>query len=203
MSYRYLRLFAASAIACFSNTAARAAPFANLPLTCSSASAIGQPQNNCTGDWVYLLPNTDELVVLKGPASAPTWARAANVASSETVAVCSLPVEPGGYSGCKDASGVRRIVYLPKIQVFLGSPSPPLPPPPSGARTLDLSRTPVEITEQGVYVPQSKLACFGSGTSKWSHLNKSRRGNSRPSRIRVGCGEQYSDSIERASRLHP
>ena len=30
-------------------TAAEAQPVANLPLTCSTASAIGQPQNNCGG----------------------------------------------------------------------------------------------------------------------------------------------------------
>ena len=43
-----------------------AAPVANLPLTCSSASAIGQPQNNCSGVWAYQTPN-EQLVVLRGP----------------------------------------------------------------------------------------------------------------------------------------
>jgi hypothetical protein len=149
MSYPYVRLCAVSAIACLFDTAARAAPAANLPLTCSSASAIAQPQNNCNGAWAYKTPSNDQLVVLKGPASAPTWALAANVAGTEAIAVCSLPVEPGGYSNCKDSSGVRRIVYLAKNQVFFSSPPPP---PPAGARVLDLSRTPAEITEPGVYV---------------------------------------------------
>ncbi len=117
-----------------------------LPLTCPNAASIGQPQNNCSG-LTYQQPTSDQLIVLR---SNGTWARAVNLAGADTLAVCALPVQPGTYSGCKDASGVRRIVYLAKSQVF--SSSPPSPPPPSGARTLDLSRTPVQITQQGVYV---------------------------------------------------
>ena len=67
-------------------TAAEAAPVANLPLTCSSADAIGQPQNNCGGDWSYQTP-TAELIVLKGPSATATWIRASNLTSSDTVAV--------------------------------------------------------------------------------------------------------------------
>ena len=126
-------------------TAAEAAPVANLPLTCSSADAIGQPQDNCSGDWAYQLPNTDQLIVLKGPSSAPVWSRASSLTNSDTVNVCTLPVEPGTYSNCRDAAGVRRYAFVPKSQVFPDSSI-------SGARILDLSRTPVEIREPGVYV---------------------------------------------------
>ena len=137
------------AIVCdFFVVVAQAAPVPNLPLTCPNAAAIGQ--TNCSG-LVYQLPNNDQLIVSKGPASAPTWARAASLASSETLGVCSLPVEPGTYSSCKDSSGARRIVYIPKSQVFTSStPSPP-PSSGAGARVLDLSRA-VVISEPGVYV---------------------------------------------------
>ena len=44
MCYAYLRLFAASAIACgLFVPVAQAAPVANLPLTCPDPGAIGQP----------------------------------------------------------------------------------------------------------------------------------------------------------------
>jgi hypothetical protein len=130
-------------------TAVHAAPAANLPLTCPDAAAIGQPLNSCNF-LSYQLPHPDQLIVLKGPSSAPLWSRAANVTSTETLAVCSLPVEPGTYSSCRDASGVRRIVFVAKSQVFPGPT--PAPPAGSGARILDLSRVPVEITEPGLYV---------------------------------------------------
>jgi hypothetical protein len=122
-----------------------AAPVANLPLTCPSASVVGQPQDTCSR-LVYQLP-TEDLVVLRPPPYAPIWSRAADLTASSTLAVCALPVEPGTYSSCRDASGMRRIVYLPKAQVF-----PPVIPPSSGARVLDLSRVPVVIAEPGVYV---------------------------------------------------
>jgi hypothetical protein len=101
-------------------TAAQAAPIANLPLTCPNAGAIGQ--SDCSG-LVYRSP-TPELIVLKGPSSAPTWARASTLASADTLAVCTLPVEPGTYSSCRDSSGVRRIAYVPKSTVFPDSPPP-------------------------------------------------------------------------------
>ena len=75
-----------------------AAPVANLPLTCPNAGAIGQPQNNCSG-LTYQAPTSDQLVVLRANG---TWVRAANLASTDTLAVCALPVEPGTYSSCKD-----------------------------------------------------------------------------------------------------
>ena len=130
---------------------AQAAPVANLPLTCPNASAIGQPQNNCSG-WVYQSP-TEQLVVLKGPAAAATWARPSSLTSSDTLWVCTLPVEPGTYSSCRDAAGVRRIAFVPKNQVFPDS-GPPPPPPPSGGtgtRVLDFTSR-VVISEPGYYV---------------------------------------------------
>ena len=129
-------------------TSAEAVPVANLPLTCSTASAIGQPQDNCGGDWSYETP-TAELIVLKGPSATATWIRASNLTSSDTVNVCTLPVEPGTYSNCRDAAGVRRYAFVPKSQVFPDSSPPPAS---GGARILDLSTLPVEITEPGVYV---------------------------------------------------
>ena len=41
--------------------------------------------------------------------------------------VCTLPVEPGTYSSCRDAAGVRRYAFVPKSQIF-----PDSSPPPSG-----------------------------------------------------------------------
>jgi hypothetical protein len=126
-------------------TAAEAQPVANLPLTCPDAGAIGQ--QSCS-NLTYQSPTSEQLIVLR---SNGTWARAVNLASTETVAVCALPVQPGTYSSCRDESGARRIVYVAKSQVF-GSLEPP--PPPSGgagARVLDLS-APFVISEPGLYV---------------------------------------------------
>lgn len=121
------------------------APVANLPLTCPSAADIGQPQNNCS-NLTYQSPTSDQLIVLS---SNGTWARAASLAADNTLAVCALPVQPGTYSSCRDPAGVRRIVYVAKSQVFASTPPPP---PTAGARVLDLSRPPLEITEPGIYV---------------------------------------------------
>ena len=121
MRYAYLRLFAASAIAiaCDLFVAMAQAPVANLPLTCPSAAAIGQ--QSCS-NLTYQSPTSEQLIVLR---SNGTWARAANLAGTDTVAVCALPVQPGTYSSCRDASGVRRIAYVPKSQVFTVRRPPP------------------------------------------------------------------------------
>ena len=100
------------------SAAAQSAPVPNLPLTCSSASAIGQPQNNCNGVWAYQLPNTDQLIVLMGPSSSPVWSRASSLTGSDTVNVCTLPVEPGTYSSCRDAAGVRRMAFVRKDSIW-------------------------------------------------------------------------------------
>jgi hypothetical protein len=146
MRHAFMQLIAASVLLGSSGaTRAQLAPVANLPLTCPSAANVGQPQNNCSA-LTYQLPTSDQLIVLR---SNGTWVQAANLAAAETLTVCALAVQPGTYSSCRDSAGVRRLVQLPKSQVFL----PPTPTPtPSGARILDLSRTPVQLTEQGVYV---------------------------------------------------
>ena len=146
MRSAYLPLLAASAFACpiFVAMAQFQEPVANLPLTCLEDNAIGQPQNNCTGVWRYQLPISDQIVVLRNNG---TWARAATLAGTDTLTVCALPLRPGEYSGCRDESGVRRLIQLPKSQVFANSPTPV-----SGARVLDLSRVPVVVTEPGLYV---------------------------------------------------
>ena len=133
-------------VGCGCYTAAEAQPVANLPLTCPNAANIGQPQNNCSG-LTYQRPTSDQLIVLR---SNGTWIRAANLASSDTLAVCSLPVEPGTYSSCKDAAGVRRIAYLAKSQVFGSTTSPPSGGGSGGGRVLDLT-APVVISESGSY----------------------------------------------------
>ena len=178
MRSAYLRLLAVSAIS--TPLVAEAQLVANLPLTCSSASAIGQPQNNCNGDWAYQTPN-ERLSCSAGLSSAPTWALAANVAGADAIAVCSLPVEPGGYSGCKDASGVRRIVYLAKSQFSVRRPLHPHRRRrrrprrtmdrrgSGGARILDLSSLPstrpIEITVPGVYVLNRDWRPYSSGSN--------------------------------------
>jgi hypothetical protein len=93
---------------------AEAAPVANLPLTCPNAGAIGQ--TDCSG-LAYQSP-APALIVLEGPSSAPTWARASTLASADTLAVCTLPVEPGTYSSCRDSACVRRIAFVAKSTVF-------------------------------------------------------------------------------------
>jgi hypothetical protein len=82
-----------------------------------------------------------------------------------------LPVEPGTYSSCKDASGVRRIVYIAKSQVF-GSSTPPPPPISSGggARVLDFSDGPVGITEPGHYVLDRDWDASGLGLAPGGRL---------------------------------
>lgn len=143
----YLRLYATLvlAVGCDFVLATAQTPAPNLPLTCPSAGAVGQSQDNCSG-LTYQQPTSDQLIVLR---SNGTWARAASLAAADTLTVCAIAVQPGAYSSCRDSAGVRRLIQLPKSQVF---PSSPPMPPPSGARILDLSQPPVQITQQGVYV---------------------------------------------------
>ena len=39
---------------------------------------------------------------------------------ADTVFVCTLPVEPGQYSSCRDATGVRRMALVRKDSVIAG-----------------------------------------------------------------------------------
>lgn len=96
---------------------ADAAPTPNLVLTCSDSSAVGRAQNECNGRWSYELL-TNQLVVLTGSFSAHSWAIAATLTGAAPVAVCTLPVEPGQYSSCRDQAGVRRIAFILKERVF-------------------------------------------------------------------------------------
>ena len=149
-----LQVLAVSAFLCHaSDGRSQTAPVANLPLTCPSASAIGQSQNSCSG-LTYQLPSSDQLIVLK---SNGTWARAASLDRHDTLATCGLPVQPGTYSSCRDSSGVRRIVYWQKIWLFNSS----TPPPSTGTNTLDLSKVPVEITVPGLYVIDRNWITYG------------------------------------------
>jgi hypothetical protein len=140
MRYAYVRLLAASAALLGGHFSVHAAPVANLPLTCLNPNAVGLHQNSCSG-LRYQLPNSDQLTVL---GATYIWSMAANVANPDRIAVCTLPVEPGTASSCRDALGVRRTAFVAKSQIFAS--------PPSGAQVLDLTRTPVEITQPGVYV---------------------------------------------------
>ena len=93
---------------------AHGAPVPNLVLTCSDENAIGQEQNACDGIWAYQIP-ANALVVSSG--SFGVWVSARDLASSDTVLVCTLPVEPGQYSSCRDASGARRTAFVRKDSI--------------------------------------------------------------------------------------
>jgi hypothetical protein len=96
-------------------TVAESAPLPNLVLTCSDENAIGQDQDACEGIWAYEIP-TNDLVVASG--NFDVWVRAGDLAGSDTVAICKLPLEPGKYSSCRDETGLRRITYVPKDTVI-------------------------------------------------------------------------------------
>ena len=80
---------------------AQSAPVPNLALTCSDENAIGQPQDACHGIWAYQIP-TDPLIVSSG--SSYVWRVFGDLIGADTVLVCTLPVEPGQYSSCRDAA---------------------------------------------------------------------------------------------------
>ena len=96
---------------------ANAAPVPNLVLTGSDSRAVSKPQHDCNGRWSYEIP-ANQLVVLTGSLSSSVWALASNLAAAAPVAVCTLPVEPGQYSSCRDQAGVRRIAFVRKDSVF-------------------------------------------------------------------------------------
>ena len=93
------------------SAAAHSEPIPALVLTCSDENAIGQPQNTCNGVWAYQVP-TNASIVSSGPYG--VWRVFGDLISSDTVLVCSLPVEPGQYSSCRDASGARRTAFALK-----------------------------------------------------------------------------------------
>ena len=99
------------------SAAAHSAPVPNLVLTCSDENAIGQEQNACHGVWAYQIP-TDPLIVSSG--SSYVWRVFGDLIGADTVLVCTLPVEPGQYSSCRDASGVRRMALVRKDSIISG-----------------------------------------------------------------------------------
>jgi hypothetical protein len=96
---------------------AHSAPVPNLVLTCSDERAIGQAQSACHGTWAYRIP-TDPLIVSSG--SSYVWRVLGDLIGADTVLVCTLPVEPGQYSSCRDASGVRRMALVRKDSIMAG-----------------------------------------------------------------------------------
>jgi hypothetical protein len=96
---------------------AHATPVPNLVLTCSAENAIGQAQSACHGTWAYRIP-TDPLIVSSG--SSYVWRVLGDLIGADTVLVCTLPVEPGQYSSCRDASGVRRTALVRKDSIMAG-----------------------------------------------------------------------------------
>ena len=136
MRYAYLRLFAASAIACgLFVPVAQAAPVANLPLTCPDAGAIGPKPT--VAAW-YISHPQPQLIVLKGPSSAATWARANEsyeLANTWLFVRSRWSQVPIRAVEMRQACGA--LFLSPKNQVFPDSPPPPSSS--SGARVLDLS----------------------------------------------------------------
>ena len=105
------------ALALLVSAAAHSAPVPNLVLTCSDENAIGQPQNACHGIWAYQVP-TNASVVSSG--SLAIWRVFGDLIGADTVYVCTLPVEPGQYSSCRDASGVRRMALVRTDSIVAG-----------------------------------------------------------------------------------
>ena len=99
------------------SAAAHSAPVPNLALTCSDENAIGQPQNACHGVWAYQVP-TNASVVSSG--SSYVWRVFGDLIGADTVLVCTLPVEPGQYSSCRDAAGMRRTALVRKDSIVAG-----------------------------------------------------------------------------------
>jgi hypothetical protein len=93
---------------------AHSEPIANLVLTCPIQNAIGQDFGSCFG-IVYEIPTNQRIVY-----SPPAWSRASDLVGSDLVLICKLPVEPGTYSSCRDANGLRSTAFVPKDSVFAG-----------------------------------------------------------------------------------
>ena len=105
----------ALAFALLAGGAAHSAPLANLVLSCPDESAIDQPFDACHG-YIYEIPTNQRIVV----SSSYVWRRAADLAGSDLLIVCTIPVEPGAYSSCRDSAGIRRTAFVPKDSVISG-----------------------------------------------------------------------------------
>ena len=110
MNIRYLLPFAVLV-----GGAAHSAPLANLVLSCPDESAIDQPFDACHG-YIYEIPTNERIVV----SSSYVWRKAADLAPSDLLMVCTIPVEPGAYSSCRDSAGIRRTAFVPKDSVITG-----------------------------------------------------------------------------------
>ena len=110
MNIRYLLPFAV-----LLGGAAQGAPLANLVLSCPDESAIDQPFDACHG-YIYEIPTNERIVV----SSSYVWRKAADLAASDLLLVCTIAVEPGAYSSCRDSAGIRRTAFVPKDSVIMG-----------------------------------------------------------------------------------
>ena len=102
---------------CLSRHIRRGGASANLPLTCSTANAIGEPQDNCSGDWAYESPTPNSSSCSRGLRQLP-WIRASNLTSSDTVNVCTLPVEPETYSTAEMRRACGATLSCPRVSYF-------------------------------------------------------------------------------------
>ena len=110
MDLRYLLPFAVLV-----GGAAHGAPLANLVLHCPDESAIDQAFDACHG-YIYEIPTNERIVV----SSSYVWRKAAGLSPSDLLMVCTIPVEPGAYSSCRDSAGIRRTAFVPKDSVITG-----------------------------------------------------------------------------------
>ena len=60
---------------------------------------------------------TNQLIVVS---SSYVWRKAADLAAADILLVCTIPVEPGAYSSCRDSAGIRRTAFVPKDSVITG-----------------------------------------------------------------------------------
>jgi hypothetical protein len=97
------------------SAAAHSAPLANLVLSCPDESAIGQAVDACQG-YIYETPTNERIVV----SSSYSWRKAADLAASDLLQVCTIAVEPGAYSSCRDSASIRRTAFVPKDSVIMG-----------------------------------------------------------------------------------
>ncbi len=95
---------------------AHGTPVANLVLACPDNAAVDQAFDSCRG-YVYQIP-TNQLIVVSGPSY--IWRSASDLAGSDTLSVCTIAVEPGQYSSCRDAAGNRRTAFVRKDSVITG-----------------------------------------------------------------------------------
>jgi hypothetical protein len=100
-------------------SAAQSAPLPNLALSCPDENAINQVALDACRGYVYQIP-TNERIVVSPSLSSYFWRSAADLAASELVQVCTIPVEPGAYSSCRDAAGNRRTAFVRKDSIISG-----------------------------------------------------------------------------------